>query len=177
VYGVTAVPGVVTKVSHDEGARGDTPACTVEVFVQDRGSDTWTLWAPSAQTLGYEDGDLRISDNWMGLPTDGWLDAQGFVEPSWSSFGGTVYVKVIQWDGSWSETLTAELDDVTAVAGASTLHLTNVSGAYVPHTPGFVVFREKTQQDAGSWADELLGVLCDEDGEYTAGELGPTWMV
>lgn len=169
-YGVTGFLGIVTRVSVD--ASGP-PVKRLDLLVHASSAVSRRYHAPVAKGIGWDPSTNRIycEDDFLGL-ADGTLDVSDFIEPSWSSVGGSASIKWYQWDGAgWSETGQGTVSSVSAVAGACYIQLSGApSGAYYKSRDTLIVMREHANQSA-DWVKAIYAPVCDEDGEFdsTAG--------
>ena len=176
-YGITTHVGMVTRISEDLGKR-DGVAMHIDVLVQQDSAKEPRLCGPSGRVIAYDDvaNTLRLDDNWLGVEDTDWLDANGFVEPGWSTHGGNIDIKCRSCDGyEWITSFTATVTSVLASSGDnSTLTISSFSGTFYRDMLNIVVARERANQTA-AWANALLAVIGDEDGEYSPGNPSSEW--
>lgn len=149
----------------------------ITVLVQEQGADTdndgGRLWSPVGYVLtatdnGSNDWDLVISDDWLGFG-HGDTDATGFTEPSGTSFGGTVTVKILQsFDGvTWGNEVTATIDSVTT--GTDTIAVSVTAGTMYADTWKLIRLAAYDDQAASNWPRSLLSVHTTGDGTFGSG--------
>lgn len=174
-YRIDAQIGIVVRVRED----GSSKSMELDILVQADQSRPFYVMAPSASAYGWDSdtNEILVYDNYLGLPTEGWSDAVGFVEPDWSTVGGDLDVKGLQWDGQQlNEQWTGTVIGVTTTPGAARIQLsTPPVGGYMRDQPCLVVPREYDNQTA-AWALAYFAVIGDADGTFGAGGNSTPWM-
>lgn len=148
----------------------------VRMVIQERAEnegDGGRIWTPSAKVIasvntGGSSWTLTCKADWLGIGHDS-TDVAGFVEPSWSSYGGTLAVKVIQsFNGrDWGNVVLADV--VSVDTGTDEIDITVTSGTLYRDTWKILLVAPYDDQDANNWARNVFSWHTDATGEFGSG--------
>jgi hypothetical protein len=173
-YGVVGAVGIITRAKAVRG--GD--EFEVDVLVDAASTTRLRINAPRARARGYNPAtrELIVDDDWLEVGGDH-IDAEHFVEPSWSSLGGDAVIQVRQWSGAgWRVTCSGTVESVVTTPGSCRIVLTEagLAGTYYRDDDA-VVTLHPTQTAA--WVLAFFSPICDEDGTWGPGDApGYPWM-
>ena len=178
VYGITASPGFVT-------GRKLSPATEIATVTALVSVDSMRMFASAAMLVRYDDNEdglghrLFVRDDFLGFRGGLSFDAEGFVEPAWSTVGGDALIE--GWtsrDGvTWSRGIFGQVASIdTTTPGSTWIQLTGaLTGAPVLRDHWTVFVLRNVEDQTAAWPFEIFAPICAKDGT-AGGTLGVRWQ-
>jgi hypothetical protein len=162
--GVTNHVGVVTATDLDPV----TFSRRCEIFVFAGQAEGYRYFAPSARVTAQAGAVLTLSTDQYGHGNADIYDAQGFVEPSWSTIGGSAIVQILYRIGeTWTLGGTHTVSSYNV--GSAQLTLTTTPDTTRSYTDRWVIFAGYDTQTANTHPRGLYGPIVLDTLQHGAG--------
>ena len=149
-YGLTSKVGIVTAVE----CIGHAHAYKLEILVFADQLAGKRRWAPIAQITGVSGAVLTLADDYLGHGEG--RDVSKFIEPSWSSIGGTTKVRILEWKlDSYALSSSLTISSIDEVAGTITL---TAAPSVKRDTIKWLLMSDYDDQDVSSWTRSHFAV-------------------
>lgn len=163
-YGVTSHVGIVTATDLDPVMFSR----RCEIFVFAGQAEGYRYFAPSARVTAQSGAVLTLSTDQHGHGNADLYDAQGFVEPSWSTIGGAAIVQILYRIGeTWTLGGTHTVSSYNT--GSAQLTLTTTPDTTLSYTDRWVIVVGYDTQTASTFPRGLFGPIVLDTLQHGSG--------